>query len=89
MPSRRSKYNLVEDAYDTRIPLHSDEAFQHGINFQAKRSIGCSVDLWCSVAEGKDQEGCEVINKKRPVKECKDGKAKTRQGRNSGKPFYF
>ncbi|PIK33428.1 putative carboxyl-terminal PDZ ligand of neuronal nitric oxide synthase protein, partial [Apostichopus japonicus] len=37
MPSRgRSKYNLVEDAYDTRIPLHSDEAFQHGINFQAK-----------------------------------------------------
>ncbi|XP_071506835.1 carboxyl-terminal PDZ ligand of neuronal nitric oxide synthase protein-like [Diadema antillarum] len=36
MPSRRNKYNLVEDAYDTRIPLHSEEAFQHGIHFQAK-----------------------------------------------------
>ncbi|XP_072018102.1 carboxyl-terminal PDZ ligand of neuronal nitric oxide synthase protein-like isoform X2 [Amphiura filiformis] len=36
MPSRRNKYNLVEDAYDTRIPLHSEDAFSHGIHFQAK-----------------------------------------------------
>ncbi|XP_038047449.1 carboxyl-terminal PDZ ligand of neuronal nitric oxide synthase protein-like [Patiria miniata] len=36
MPSKKNKYNLVEDAYDTRIPLHSEEAFQHGIGFSAK-----------------------------------------------------
>ncbi|XP_071947838.1 carboxyl-terminal PDZ ligand of neuronal nitric oxide synthase protein-like [Antedon mediterranea] len=33
---KRNKYNLVEDTYDSRIPLHNDEAFQHGIHFQAK-----------------------------------------------------
>ena len=36
MPTKKNKYNLVEDAYDTRIPLHSEEAFQHGIDFSAK-----------------------------------------------------
>lgn len=36
MPSKK-QYNLVpNDDGDTRIPLHSDEAFQHGITFQAK-----------------------------------------------------
>uniref|UniRef100_T1J1B0 protein kinase C n=1 Tax=Strigamia maritima TaxID=126957 RepID=T1J1B0_STRMM len=36
MPSKK-QYNLVhDDAYDSRIPLHSEEAFQHGIPFQAK-----------------------------------------------------
>ncbi|KAG8232812.1 hypothetical protein J437_LFUL013573 [Ladona fulva] len=36
MPSKK-QYNLVQnDDYDTRIPLHTDEAFQHGICFQAK-----------------------------------------------------
>ncbi|KAG8268218.1 hypothetical protein J6590_033572 [Homalodisca vitripennis] len=36
MPSKK-QYNLVQnDDYDTRIPLHSEEAFQHGITFQAK-----------------------------------------------------
>lgn len=36
MPSKK-QYNLVQnDEYDTRIPLHSEEAFQHGITFQAK-----------------------------------------------------
>ncbi|XP_033760289.1 carboxyl-terminal PDZ ligand of neuronal nitric oxide synthase protein-like [Pecten maximus] len=30
-------YDLVsEDGYDTRIPLHNEDAFQHGIHFQAK-----------------------------------------------------
>jgi hypothetical protein len=33
----KKPYDLVsEDGYDTRIPLHNDEAFQHGIHFQAK-----------------------------------------------------
>lgn len=36
MPSKK-QYNLVpNDEGDTRIPLHSDEAFHHGITFQAK-----------------------------------------------------
>nr|XP_040040338.1 carboxyl-terminal PDZ ligand of neuronal nitric oxide synthase protein-like isoform X2 [Gasterosteus aculeatus aculeatus] len=35
MPAK-SKYNLVDDGHDLRIPLHNEEAFQHGINFEAK-----------------------------------------------------
>ncbi|XP_044751081.1 capon-like protein isoform X4 [Coccinella septempunctata] len=36
MPSKK-QYDLVQnDDYDTRIPLHSDEAFHHGITFNAK-----------------------------------------------------
>ena len=36
MPSKK-QYDLVsEDGYDSRIPLHNEEAFQHGIQFQAK-----------------------------------------------------
>ncbi|XP_027010233.1 carboxyl-terminal PDZ ligand of neuronal nitric oxide synthase protein isoform X2 [Tachysurus fulvidraco] len=32
----KSKYNLVDDGHDLRIPLHNEDAFQHGINFEAK-----------------------------------------------------
>ncbi|KAM4641024.1 carboxyl-terminal PDZ ligand of neuronal nitric oxide synthase protein-like isoform 2-T2 [Discoglossus pictus] len=35
MPSR-SRYSPVDDGQDVRIPLHNEEAFQHGISFQAK-----------------------------------------------------
>lgn len=35
---RNREYNKVEDLYDTRIPLHNEEAFQHGIQFKAKVS---------------------------------------------------
>ncbi|XP_053623938.1 carboxyl-terminal PDZ ligand of neuronal nitric oxide synthase protein isoform X3 [Plodia interpunctella] len=36
MPSTK-QYNLVpNDEYDTRIPLHPDEAFHYGLTFQAK-----------------------------------------------------
>ncbi|XP_068605211.1 carboxyl-terminal PDZ ligand of neuronal nitric oxide synthase protein-like [Brachionichthys hirsutus] len=31
-----TKYNLVDDAHDLRIPMHNDEVFQHGVCFQAK-----------------------------------------------------
>lgn len=38
MPSKK-QYNLVQnDENDTRIPFHPEEAFQHGITFQAKVS---------------------------------------------------
>lgn len=35
MPSR-NRYNLVDDLADSRVPLHNEEAYQHGIHFQAK-----------------------------------------------------
>uniref|UniRef100_UPI00398F4659 carboxyl-terminal PDZ ligand of neuronal nitric oxide synthase protein n=1 Tax=Pristiophorus japonicus TaxID=55135 RepID=UPI00398F4659 len=35
MPAR-NRYNLVDDVGDSRTPLHNEEAFQHGIYFQAK-----------------------------------------------------
>ena len=36
LTSRRKDYNLVDDTYDNGLPLHNDEAFQHGIDFKAK-----------------------------------------------------
>uniref|UniRef100_A0A3Q1FK37 Carboxyl-terminal PDZ ligand of neuronal nitric oxide synthase protein n=1 Tax=Acanthochromis polyacanthus TaxID=80966 RepID=A0A3Q1FK37_9TELE len=35
MPAR-NRYNLVDDVADSRLPLHNEEAYQHGIYFQAK-----------------------------------------------------
>uniref|UniRef100_A0A3B4F3B0 Carboxyl-terminal PDZ ligand of neuronal nitric oxide synthase protein n=1 Tax=Pundamilia nyererei TaxID=303518 RepID=A0A3B4F3B0_9CICH len=35
MPTR-NRYNLVDDVADSRVPLHNEEAYQHGIYFQAK-----------------------------------------------------
>lgn len=35
MPAR-NRYNLVDDLADSRVPLHNEEAYQHGISFQAK-----------------------------------------------------
>ncbi|XP_038230233.1 carboxyl-terminal PDZ ligand of neuronal nitric oxide synthase protein-like isoform X1 [Dermochelys coriacea] len=32
----KSRYNLVDDDCDSRVPLHNEDAFQHGIHFQAK-----------------------------------------------------
>ncbi|XP_010765204.1 carboxyl-terminal PDZ ligand of neuronal nitric oxide synthase protein-like [Notothenia coriiceps] len=31
-----TKYNLVDDAQDLRIPMHNDEVFKHGVCFEAK-----------------------------------------------------
>ncbi|XP_076436538.1 carboxyl-terminal PDZ ligand of neuronal nitric oxide synthase protein-like [Babylonia areolata] len=38
MPSlSKNAYDLVsDDGYDSRIPLHNEQAFEHGISFQAK-----------------------------------------------------
>ena len=37
---------MSDDGYDSKIPLHNDEAFQHGIHFDAKvRSMGESIDV--------------------------------------------
>lgn len=42
MPAK-TKYNLVDDGHDLRIPLHNEEAFQHGINFEAKVNSPCCL----------------------------------------------
>ncbi|KAM8850120.1 carboxyl-terminal PDZ ligand of neuronal nitric oxide synthase protein-like [Spinachia spinachia] len=31
-----TKYNLVDDAHDLRLPMHNDEVFKHGVCFEAK-----------------------------------------------------
>eukprot|EP00064_Thunnus_orientalis_P003521 superscaffoldBa00000288_g3530 len=31
-----TKYNLVDDVHDLRIPMHNEEVFQHGVCFEAK-----------------------------------------------------
>lgn len=36
MPS--TPYDLVQDDQDLRVPLHAEQAFFHGITFQAKVS---------------------------------------------------
>lgn len=47
MPSKK-EYDLVsDDGYDSRIPLHNEDAFQHGIHFQAK--VGSAVILYVLV----------------------------------------
>lgn len=48
MPAK-TKYNLVDDGHDLRIPLHNEEAFQHGINFEAKVSFFWHEDDFCSI----------------------------------------
>ena len=33
---RNRDYDKVDDLYDTRVPLHNEDVFQHGIRFKAK-----------------------------------------------------
>ncbi|KAL4674030.1 hypothetical protein H8959_017964 [Pygathrix nigripes] len=47
MPSK-TKYNLVDDGHDLRIPLHNEDAFQHGICFEAKLSLVREYSTLCS-----------------------------------------
>ena len=36
-----TQYETVEDSKDLRIPVQSEEAFEHGINFKCKVSVIC------------------------------------------------
>jgi hypothetical protein len=37
MSMKNQSYNpMCEDGYDNKIPLHNDDAFQHGIQFKVK-----------------------------------------------------
>ncbi|XP_073427702.1 carboxyl-terminal PDZ ligand of neuronal nitric oxide synthase protein-like isoform X3 [Dendrobates tinctorius] len=64
MPTK-SRYNLVDDGHDLRIPLHNEEAFQHGICFEAKYEFKAKnikkkkVNLLVSV------DGVKVVLKKK------------------------
>lgn len=33
---RNKEYSKVDDINDTRVPLHNEDAFQHGLKFKAK-----------------------------------------------------
>ena len=33
---RRNEYDLVEEAYDSKSPVHNEDAFEHGIAFRVK-----------------------------------------------------
>lgn len=48
----KNRYNLVDDGCDSRVPLHNEEAFQHGIHFQAKVSPGRRRDRQDPRSEG-------------------------------------
>uniref|UniRef100_A0A7N8X522 Carboxyl-terminal PDZ ligand of neuronal nitric oxide synthase protein n=1 Tax=Mastacembelus armatus TaxID=205130 RepID=A0A7N8X522_9TELE len=37
-----TKYNLVDDAHDLRIPMHNEEVFKHGVCFEAKVRTLCN-----------------------------------------------
>lgn len=37
-----TKYSLVDDAHDLRLPVHNDEVFKHGVCFEAKVSAACN-----------------------------------------------
>lgn len=37
-----TKYNLVDDAHDLRLPMHNDEVFKHGVCFEAKVRTFCN-----------------------------------------------
>lgn len=36
---KRAHYDLVDESSDSKIPVHTDEAFEHGIRFKAKVSL--------------------------------------------------
>lgn len=33
---RRNEYDLVEEAYDSKSPVHNEDALEHGITFNVK-----------------------------------------------------
>lgn len=46
----RNRYNLVDDVADSRLPLHNEEAYQHGICFQAKVTLKLFIlFIWARV----------------------------------------
>ncbi|XP_058557185.1 carboxyl-terminal PDZ ligand of neuronal nitric oxide synthase protein isoform X3 [Neofelis nebulosa] len=64
MPSK-TKYNLVDDGHDLRIPLHNEDAFQHGICFEAKYEFKAKNIKKKKVSIMVSVDGVKVILKKK------------------------
>ncbi|XP_053929810.1 carboxyl-terminal PDZ ligand of neuronal nitric oxide synthase protein isoform X3 [Cuculus canorus] len=64
MPAK-SKYNLVDDRHDLRIPLHNEDAFQHGICFEAKYEFKAKNIKKKKVSLIVSVDGVKVILKKK------------------------
>ena len=41
---KRAHYDLVDETSDSKIPVHTDEAFDHGIRFKARVSLQESLN---------------------------------------------
>ncbi|XP_058557186.1 carboxyl-terminal PDZ ligand of neuronal nitric oxide synthase protein isoform X4 [Neofelis nebulosa] len=67
MPSK-TKYNLVDDGHDLRIPLHNEDAFQHGICFEAKYEFKAKNIKKKKVSIMVSVDGVKVILKKKKKK---------------------
>ncbi|GAB0099662.1 capon-like protein [Sergentomyia squamirostris] len=57
MPS--TPYDLVSDDLDTRVPLYADQAFDHGISFQAK----LRADIWSEISLHERQRNAAISYK--------------------------
>ncbi|XP_075761535.1 carboxyl-terminal PDZ ligand of neuronal nitric oxide synthase protein isoform X2 [Pelodiscus sinensis] len=61
----RSRYNLVDDGCDSRVPLHNEDAFQHGIHFQAKYEFKAKNIKKKKVSIVVSVDGVKVILRKK------------------------
>ena len=60
MPSKK-QYSLVpNNEFDLRIPLHSDEAFQHGISFQAQVSLCVCMCVCAKCSRRIECQSCDI-----------------------------
>ncbi|XP_041914818.1 carboxyl-terminal PDZ ligand of neuronal nitric oxide synthase protein isoform X3 [Alosa sapidissima] len=64
MPGR-NRYNLVDDVADSRVPLHNEEAFQHGIHFQAKYEFKAKNIKKKKVSIVVSVDGVKVVQRKK------------------------
>jgi hypothetical protein len=45
MSTRNREYNpMCEDGFDGKIPMHTDQAFQHGIQFKIKVQLNIKLN---------------------------------------------
>ncbi|XP_075041788.1 carboxyl-terminal PDZ ligand of neuronal nitric oxide synthase protein-like isoform X2 [Mixophyes fleayi] len=61
----RNRYNLVDDGCDSRVPLHNEEAFQHGIHFQAKYEFKAKNIKKKKVSIAVSVDGVKVVMRKK------------------------
>ncbi|KAI7813353.1 putative carboxyl-terminal PDZ ligand of neuronal nitric oxide synthase protein [Triplophysa rosa] len=62
----RNRYNLVDDVADSRVPLHNEEAYQHGIHFQAKYEFKAKSVKKKKVSLLVSVDGVKVMLRKKP-----------------------